>query len=55
MEMAGPPPLMEIKLTRRRKKIYAKNAEKRKNARNLVIFWTTGKGKYSILLEISCQ
>ena len=37
------------------KKMYAKNAEKHKNARNLVIFWTTGKGKYTILLEISCQ
>ena len=31
------------------------NPKTPKNARNLVIFWTTGKGKYTILLEISCQ
>ena len=52
MEMAGPPPppMMEIKL------IFflpPKNAEKRENARNLVIFGSTGKGMYTILLGMS--
>ena len=51
MEIAGPPtppppPMMEIELTLFPKK----NAEKWEN---LVIFWSTGKGKYTIHLEIS--
>ena len=55
MEMAGPPPqggklswfFFLVKNAEKRKK--------RKNDRNLVIFWSTLKGKYTILLEIRCH